>query len=181
MMYSQVYLHRVRRIYDIHLQDFLAAWLPGGRFPVKLSDFFGFTDNEITAALYDAAFDSSKPGYEHAVRIVQHEHFRVFYRRNPVDTDINIEAGLAVFNAAKVKFGENMVKHDKYISKGGAPDFPVSLNTGEEIVSSTKISEVINIPTVSVENVYIAPERLDEATKWLNEKRLDIITLKTGG
>jgi HD superfamily phosphohydrolase len=29
-MYSQVYFHPVRRIYDIHLKDFLAAWLPGG-------------------------------------------------------------------------------------------------------------------------------------------------------
>src|SRR5205807_1153099 len=30
LMFSQVYLHPVRRIYDIHLQDFLREWLPGG-------------------------------------------------------------------------------------------------------------------------------------------------------
>ncbi len=29
-MFSQVYLHQARRVYDIHLQDFLRDWLPGG-------------------------------------------------------------------------------------------------------------------------------------------------------
>jgi HD superfamily phosphohydrolase len=32
-MYSQVYFHPVRRIYDIHLKDFLKEWLSGGAFP----------------------------------------------------------------------------------------------------------------------------------------------------
>ena len=31
-MYSQVYFHPVRRIYDIHLMDFLKEWLDGGVF-----------------------------------------------------------------------------------------------------------------------------------------------------
>ena len=31
-MYSQVYFHPIRRIYDIHLKDFLTAWLPNGGF-----------------------------------------------------------------------------------------------------------------------------------------------------
>jgi uncharacterized protein len=29
-MYKQVYLHRIRRVYDIHLKDFLLEWLPSG-------------------------------------------------------------------------------------------------------------------------------------------------------
>ena len=32
-MFSQVYFHRVRRIYDIHLRDFLKEWLCNGQFP----------------------------------------------------------------------------------------------------------------------------------------------------
>ncbi|MCB7130206.1 MAG: HD domain-containing protein, partial [Candidatus Brocadiales bacterium] len=31
-MFSQVYFHSIRRIYDIHLMDFLKLWLPGGKF-----------------------------------------------------------------------------------------------------------------------------------------------------
>jgi HD superfamily phosphohydrolase len=33
-MYQQVYFHPIRRAYDIHLKDFLAAWLRGEFFPL---------------------------------------------------------------------------------------------------------------------------------------------------
>jgi HD superfamily phosphohydrolase len=47
-MYSQVYIHPVRRIYDIHLKDFLKNWLPGGWFSTKLGKHLVLTDNEVT-------------------------------------------------------------------------------------------------------------------------------------
>jgi uncharacterized protein len=31
-MYTQVYFHDVRRVYDLHLRDFLQGWLDGGKF-----------------------------------------------------------------------------------------------------------------------------------------------------
>ena len=39
LMYSQVYFHPVRRIYDIHLTDFLRDWLPEGVFSTDLIGF----------------------------------------------------------------------------------------------------------------------------------------------
>jgi HD superfamily phosphohydrolase len=50
-MYTQVYFHHVRRIYNIHLKDFLQSWLPGGRFPTDLRQHLQITDNEATAAM----------------------------------------------------------------------------------------------------------------------------------
>jgi len=35
-MYTQLYFHPVRRIYDFHLLEFLKLWLPGGRFATDL-------------------------------------------------------------------------------------------------------------------------------------------------
>jgi HD superfamily phosphohydrolase len=35
-MYKQVYLHHIRRVYDIHLKDFLVKWLKGANFPQAL-------------------------------------------------------------------------------------------------------------------------------------------------
>ena len=29
-MYKQVYMHPIRRVYDIHLKDFLKSWIAGG-------------------------------------------------------------------------------------------------------------------------------------------------------
>ncbi len=34
-MFSQLYFHSVRRIYDIHLKQFLKEWLPSGQYPKK--------------------------------------------------------------------------------------------------------------------------------------------------
>lgn len=45
-MYSQVYFHPVRRIYDIHLKDFLREWLPHSSFSTKVERHLGITDNE---------------------------------------------------------------------------------------------------------------------------------------
>ena len=98
-MYSQVYLHHVRRIYDIHLKDFLKQWLDGGWFSTHVSRHLEMTDNEVTAALRSAAFDENHPGHLHAQRIVEREHFRLIYERNPADVEINPEAGQAILDA----------------------------------------------------------------------------------
>ena len=46
-MYTQVYFHDVRRVYDRHLQDFLAAWLDEGKFPTDWNELLQITDNEV--------------------------------------------------------------------------------------------------------------------------------------
>ncbi len=59
-MYSQLYFHPVRRIYDIHLKQFLQAWLKNGMFSIRPGDLLKVTDNEVTAAMLAAAFDPRK-------------------------------------------------------------------------------------------------------------------------
>src|SRR5271166_1394617 len=84
-MYSQVYFHPIRRIYDIHLQDFLAAELPGGKFLTDLESHLEKTDNEVNACILAAARDSSQPGHGAARRIAEHDHFKVLDQRHPED------------------------------------------------------------------------------------------------
>jgi HD superfamily phosphohydrolase len=91
-MFSQVYYHSARRIYDIHLKDFLSSWLPSGKFLTDIEKHLAMTDNEITSALLEAACDMTKAGHEHARRIVRREHFRVLYQRNPDDVAKNPNA-----------------------------------------------------------------------------------------
>src|SRR4051812_30164980 len=45
-MYSQLYFHPIRRIYDIHLKDFLKAWLQNGAFATDVDGHLSLTDNE---------------------------------------------------------------------------------------------------------------------------------------
>jgi len=174
-MYSQVYFHPVRRIYDIHIKDFLKDWLPGGVFTTDIRKFLSITDNEVTATLRKAAFDDGEPGHSHARRIVRREHFKRLYERNPIDVGINPEAGREIFDALSRQFGTDMFRHDRYSQKGGSPDFPVRMRDGR-IVSSLAVSEVLNkVPVVSVDSVFAERGIFDKAERWLNENREKII------
>jgi uncharacterized protein len=101
-MFSQVYLHETRMIYDIHLKDFLALWLAdkGGQFPTDPNEFLGITDNEVMVAIAKAAANPDDSAHEPAWRISCREHFRVFYSRTPEDVALYPEAATAVFEAA---------------------------------------------------------------------------------
>jgi uncharacterized protein len=180
-MYSQVYLHPIRRIYDIHLMDFLKEWLPGGAFPTDLPRHLALTDNEITAALLEATFGQSRCGGEHARRIVRREHYKVLYERNPTDVRINPEAGRAVFDSLAAKFGPELFRHDRHQQKSGPPDFPVRMRDGQ-IVSSLAISETLNkVPVVSVDCVFADRLIIAQAGEWLSKKKGTMITPRDEG
>lgn len=175
LIYSQVYFHPVRRIYDIHLCDFLTQWLTGGKFSTELEAHLSMTDNEVTTGLREAAFDSARPGHESARRIICREHFRVIYERNPSDLQVNPESSSAIFHAAEKNFGTECVREDKYTQKGGSLDFPVLQRDGS-CESSLALSETLNkIPVFAIDYVFVRPEKRPEAEKWLEEKRDAII------
>jgi uncharacterized protein len=174
-MYSQVYFHVVRRIYDVHLQDFLAAWLTGGKFSTNLQDHLCITDNEVNAAISFASSDPSKPGHDPARRISRHEHFKLLYQRHPADVRINPDAGQLIFAAAKVNFGDAAVRYDRYTQKRSVNIFPVSSKDGR-IASSVELSETLErLPVVAVEYVFIEPSKLNEAKRWLGQNRHELI------
>jgi uncharacterized protein len=62
-MFSQVYYHPIRLMYDRHLQDFLSAWLAEGTllkeglFSTDLEEHLRMTDDEVNAAMRIAALD----------------------------------------------------------------------------------------------------------------------------
>jgi HD superfamily phosphohydrolase len=177
-MYSQVYFHHIRRIYDIHLKDFLQAWLPAGSFSTDVGDHLAMTDNEVTAAFLEAALDSSKRGHDSAQKIVQRQHFKVLYERNPADVAINPEAGQAIHEGLCAEFGDEYFRHDRYRQKSGAPDFPVRMRD-DQIVSSLAISEALRtLPVVSVDYVFAERAMYADADKWLRQKHDQIIQPK---
>ncbi len=176
-MYSQVYCHPVRRIYDIHLKDFLKQWLDGGRFSTHVSRHLEMTDSEVTAALRSAAFDENQPGHLHACRIIRREHFKLIYARNPADVEINPEAGQAVFDSLSAEYGTDSFRRDRYQQRGGAPDFPVRLRD-DSVESSLVVSGTLNkLPAVSVDYVFADRSLRKDAKEWLTGRREAIIRL----
>ncbi len=124
-MFSQVYFHSTRMIYDIHLKDFLKKWLPGGMFKTEPSEFLRLSDNEVMAAITEAATDRKRAGHDPARRIVERGHFRVFYERTPEDVEIYPEAASAIYEAAKEVFGEDDVRYAPGRKSAGKVEFPL--------------------------------------------------------
>ena len=176
-MYSQMYFHPVRRIYDIHLMDFLKEWLPKKKFSISLEDHLRLTDNEVTAAMLDAALSEDGSGHLHARRIVNREHYKLLYERNPKDLEINLEAGKVVFEALSTEFGDSQFRSDRYYQRSGAPDFPVKLRDGQVVSSLVKSEALSRIPVVSIDYVFAERSVFENAKEWLSENRTEIIQL----
>jgi HD superfamily phosphohydrolase len=177
-MFSQVYFHAHRRMYDILLKDFLTAFLGGEKYPTDLEKHLRLTDNEVNAALMEAARDPTKPGHEAARRIVEHKHFKVLYERNPNDVSKNPEAGRTVFEEAVKVFGAENLRHDRHAKAGDIRDFPVLMKDGR-IVSAIALSEVLrNLPVLSLDFVFVVPEKWREAEAWLEANRAGLIQPK---
>jgi HD superfamily phosphohydrolase len=177
-MYSQVYFHSIRRIYDIHLQNFLQNWLKDGKFSTDIEDLLKITDNEVIVEIRKAALDPNHPAHIHAKRITEHKHFKVLYRRNPIDQGRNSDSVKSVYKAACKKYGNDLVRIDEYIQKGGSQVFPVLQD--ENILQSIDLSDTLkNVPIVATGFVFIDREHLGTAKKWL-EKEHDKIIEPTG-
>lgn len=176
-MFSQVYFHRVRMIYDIHLKDFLVEWLAqeyNGVFPTDPDVLINLTDNEVMAALLRAAEDENLAGHEPARRIIRRAHFKDFYRRRPGDVQVFAEAANAIFEAAKTEFGEANVRYADG-RKSSIPETFAVENDGQ-VVASTSLSDAFgNLPQPTGEFVYVTPELRDKARVWVEENGLDII------
>lgn len=174
-MFSQLYFHPIRRIYDLHLKEFLQAWLEGGYFPTEIEDHLGLTDNEVMAAIWKASRDPALPGHEAAERIVRRTHYRVLYTRNPNDVLINREAGLGIAKAAGAEFGKENIRHDRPKKSAGRVIFPV-LEPDERIVSSLSKSDTLaHLPEAAADTVYIIPDLLEEGRTWLEKNRERVI------
>ncbi len=174
-MFTQVYMHSIRRIYDLHLNEFLQAWLKDGRFSTLPEEHLLMTDNEVTSAMRMAALDPNAAGHVTANRIMTRQHFKVLYSRNPEDIEINAEAAEAVYRAASDRFGEEKVRFDSYTTKDQALDFPV-LMRDDRVVSSMSVSEVLpNVPSASIDYVYIERDLFSDARNWIQSSRERII------
>jgi HD superfamily phosphohydrolase len=169
-MYKQVYLHPIRRVYDIHLIDFLKSWLSNKIFPTKIEKHLGITDVEVLAAIRKAYAAPTSSNYSLARRIQYREHFRFFYSASPSDKDGGkLIPGKAIAAAAEDNFGRAAIRYDHIPPKSSAPNFPVRRYDGM-IESSLKLSPMLDkLPAIEVDTVYCDKSILADAVKWRQE------------
>jgi HD superfamily phosphohydrolase len=177
-MYKQVYMHPIRRVYDIHLKDFLKSWLDGGMFATDLAVHLALTVSEVLSAIGAASRWEKSPHNVFARRIQFREHFRRFYSASPTDRDGGkLIPGKAIAEAAQKEFGPDLIRYDYMPPKIPAPEFPVRRFDGA-IQSSLNLSPVLkNMPPIEVDTVYCDKAVHDQAIEWRNRSKNAILNL----
>jgi uncharacterized protein len=163
LMYTQLYFHHVRRVYDFHLQQFLSAWLPGGKFRTGVAEHLAMTDTEVLSAIRLACDNPAAAGHEPARRIMRRQHFRMVADFNAADREGEPMAAERLAKQLIEQFGENRVKLDSYVQKSKGARFPVLTRDGR-IEWSTLLSPTLHqVPTFAVEYVFVDPEIVELA------------------
>jgi uncharacterized protein len=175
-MYTQLYFHPVRRIYDIHLKDFLRSWLPDGKYSIDLKDHLRMTDNEVLVGIRQAASDPTLAGHEFAIRLTGRGHFRRIYEKNPIDQKRNLRSADVISDTLVAKFGAAAIRRDAYAQKSTGITFPVLTSDGRVEASTSASATLRNVPTFQVDYVFADPLIAEEAQKWLGENRDSLLS-----
>lgn len=170
-MYTQLYFHPIRRIYDFHLKQFLKEWLPQGRFSVDLSNHLEMTDTEVISAMRVAARDSSSPGHIPARRILKRQHFKRIAEITDADRELDPDASEHLSAELIEHLGADAVFTDRYTQAGKGIWFPVVTRDGA-IEWSTVLSPTLKqVPTFTVEYVFVEPSLFKEAKRHVEQFR----------
>jgi HD superfamily phosphohydrolase len=170
-MYTQLYFHPVRRIYDMHLTEFLTQALPGGKYSIDLNQHLANTDNEVLASIQKASMDPGAAAHATAARITERRHYRLLYESTPLDLERNLNSPELIYSAAQKEFGGDLVRFNPYKSDADSEDFPVLQRDGT-ITSSVLLSPTFaKPPRFAVAYVFVAPEVKEKAKVWLKENK----------
>lgn len=153
-MFSQVYFHPIRQIYDQHLLDFLGAWLPNGQYPDETDSHLQMTDSEVLAGMRTATRDTQAAGHDPARRVVRRAHFRRLYEPTPEDAERHLDPTGAVADWATSRYGDVQVRR----------------------VSSSMRS----VPSATYDGVFIHESLRDEASQALQQDRDEIFASRAG-
>jgi HD superfamily phosphohydrolase len=180
-MFMQVYYHSIRLAYDLHLQEFLQAWLDGDQIPISEDGLPSLTDVHVLAAISEAAREPSAPGYEHASRITERNHFKPVYTLTPEDAERFQDPLTALANACAAQFGADNVRKCFRTQSAPTTDFPVVDSRGKVSPSHTLSRPLKQIPLASVGYVLIEPTLADNVQTWLESERDAILSTNLEG
>jgi HD superfamily phosphohydrolase len=167
-MFTQVYFHKTRVAYDVHLKGALEELLPNRQFPspteAHLKDFLAWDDWKVLGAL------SAGQGGEHGARLANRDHYRLAY----ISPEISSEADLSLVELMKEKLGNLVVaveESKKSWYATGRTDIPVVSNVdpGTVLPLSKYSNVVLNMKPNNQVLLYVKPEDSEKANAIVRE------------
>ncbi len=116
-MFTQVYFHKTRVAYDIHLREAMKSLLPGGQFPKpssneELEEFLKWDDWRVLGLL------AAGEGGDHGSRLSRRAHYRMVYQTDEVQDAgdreklIRVRKALGNLLVAEMPAGKSWYKSD---------------------------------------------------------------------
>ena len=162
-MYTQVYFHKARRTYNIHLQEFLKAWLPAGTFSSDWQELIKITDDEVLAAIRTATLEVTHPQHILASRLMGRQHFRTAYQLLPSHKQKRPTIFSELCDFTSNRYEADKVRIDLYSPTTVPNDFLVVTQTGS-VESSLAVSPIVertNLEEIGL--ILVEPSLKDEA------------------
>lgn len=169
-MFTQVYFHKTRVAYDVHLRGALKELLPDGHFPRpvdgELQEFLSWDDWRVFGLL------SEGKGGKHGARLKTRDHYRLVFSTPEVPD----ENDLRQLELIKEKLGALVVAEEaasKSWYKTGPTDIPVVDDLDEKIVNplSDHSNVVKNLESNNQVLLYARHEEVPKAEGIVKEVR----------
>jgi len=165
-MFTQVYFHKTRVAYDVHLRGALKEILPGGVFPkptpAELSEYLRWDDWRVLGLLSDGK------GGEHGQRLRTRNHFRNIYSTPEVSKLVDLDE----LKVVKEQLGDLVAAEEsasKSWYKTGTPDIRVISQTKGPSPLSKYSSVLANLKANNQVLLYVHPEQAEQARKKISE------------
>jgi HD superfamily phosphohydrolase len=168
-MFTQVYFHKTRVAYDIHLREALKEILPGGKFPSPVGDelkkFLAWDDWRVLGAL------AKGEGGEHGRRLANRDHFRLAL----ASPEVSSTDDFVFFEKVHEKLGGMVVSVEeasKSWYKVGQPDISVMNETDTtDVQPLSKYSSVVkNLQSNNRMMLYVRPEDSERAREIVRQE-----------
>lgn len=166
-MFTQIYFHKTRVAYDIHIREAMKELLPGGHFPTpdELSSYLAWDDWRVLGLLAEGK------GGEHGERLSGRNHYRLAYRSpealGPEEKRLlgEIEERLGDLVAGRVPAGRSK----SWYKTDGADISVLDEQSGTAKPLSHFSNVVRNLGKNDQVLLYCRPEDRDEAARRVEE------------
>ncbi len=177
-MFSRIYFHPIRRIYDYHLGCFLQSWLQSiGRdsFPIEIDEFLRYDDSYIRRKIITAGREPSGAGHSHAKSLLERRHLVLCHHLSKSELDRNADALELIYEGIKRAYPSTRSYKDAEYVKQKLYTFPVQDLSG--MVSSESLSDLLgHIPSLIGGYIFVERVRRDAVVRHIKVNKLRLIT-----
>jgi len=161
-MFTQVYFHKTRVAYDIHLRGTLKHLLKGGSFPKptedELDEYLKWDDWKVLGLL------SQGEGGEQGERLRSRNHYRRVFHTNEVPSPEDQKKLAAIKKGLGELLAEEALAKKSWYKSDLPTDIPVARETGQGVVPLSKFSHVVNnLRSHNQVFLYVKPEDREQA------------------